>query len=240
MPNSASFIFHGKLNDFLTPENKYRQLNYTFNDHPSVKDAVEAISVPHFEVGTILINGQTADFNVSLQNNDSIQVFPLSAADIQSLKAEGEIRFIADVHLGKLARGLRLLGFDTLYENNYSKKTLVKKASEESRIVLTRDVVLLKHKAIKAGYWLRSQQFEEQLMEVTSHFGLQELFKPFARCTICNGKLIAVSKEDVIDQLLPKTQACFNEFFQCSCCKRIYWKGSHYDKMQQLINKLKK
>jgi hypothetical protein len=133
-----------------------------------------------------------------------------------------------------------LFGFDTYYKNDYDDKTIVQIAETEKRTVLTRDVNLLKHKSITIGYWLRSQFAEEQLKEVIRRFRLKAKFKPFERCVECNGKIIKIEKSAVLDKLLPKTILYYNDFFQCICCKRIYWRGSHYEQMQQYIERMQK
>ena len=132
-----------------------------------------------------------------------------------------------------------MLGIDTAYRNNYTDKEIVTIAAEEKRVVLTRDVGLLKHKCIAHGYWLRSQQPEEQLTEVTKRFSLCYCIQPFSRCMACNGELHSVEKEEIIHELLPLVREYYNEFYQCSQCKKIYWKGSHFENMQQFITAIK-
>ncbi|MEJ7681829.1 MAG: Mut7-C RNAse domain-containing protein [Segetibacter sp.] len=136
--------------------------------------------------------------------------------------------------MGKLAKALRILGFDTIYQNNYSDKSVVEIAEREQRIVLTRDVGLLKHKSIKCGYWLRSQVVEKQLKEVVNRFHMLTEARLFERCLVCNGKIAEVAKEVVLEKLPPETIKYFNKFFQCSSCKKVYWKGSHYENMMKM------
>ena len=235
----ATFRFFGALNDFLRPTRKEVWISYTFDGSPAVKDAIEAMGVPHPEVQEIRINDAAAAFYTRLQPGDRFEVYP---ADIRAANDPAEnssgARFILDVHLGKLAKNLRMLGFDTSYENNYSDKTIVEAAATENRIVLTRDVVLLKNKAIERGYWLRSQHAGEQLTEVIRRFGLSHQFRPFERCIACNGHIVAVPKTKVWELLPPKTKLYYDEFFQCTSCKRVYWKGSHYERMLQFIKQV--
>lgn len=242
MDKSARFCFYGSLNDFIQASRRDKTwITYPFKDTPAVKDAIEAIGIPHPEVKAILLNGTTVGFLQPLHNLDQVEVFPYDHNlelpqnySISSLYA-GTERFVLDVHLGKLARALRMLGFDTLYENDYSDKTIAEIAERERRIVLSRDVGLLKQKSIQWGYWLRSQQSEEQLAEVVRYFKLHAKFHPFTRCLACNGIIEEVSKESVLDLLPPRTRQYFNEFFRCRSCRRVYWKGSHYDHMQEFI-----
>jgi len=230
--HTAQFKFHDSLNDFLLPRNKNSWINYSFNNTPAVKDAIEAIGIPHVEVKEISINGNAAGFYHPLHSNDTIEVYPFTQIFSSPQK------FILDVHLGKLARLLRLLGFDTLYQNNFTETTIITLAAQEERIVLTRDVGLLKNKTIELGYWLRSQQPLEQANEVLHRFVLKDKIQPFKRCLVCNGLIELVNKENVIAHFPPNTIDFFNEFYQCENCKRVYWKGSHYERMIQLIQKL--
>jgi uncharacterized protein with PIN domain len=246
MSKSATFHFHGSLNDFLSPFKRNGSLVYPFNDTPSVKHAIESVGIPHPEVDIIVVNDAPVEFNYPLHNDDEVDVYPVFAGSafpetfsLTKKYSVGE-KFILDVHLGKLARILRLCSFDTYYMNDYDDKTIVEITEAEKRIVLTRDVNLLKHKSVTVGYWLRSQFAEEQLTEVIRRFKLKAKFKPFERCVECNGEIIKVEKEAVLDRLLPKTILYYNDFFQCTCCKRIYWKGSHYEQMQQFVERLQK
>jgi uncharacterized protein with PIN domain len=244
MSKSASFYFHDSLNDFLSSSKKNTNILYHFDDRPTVKHAIETIGIPHPEVDVILVNNSPVDFFYTLADGDKVEVYPVTAKyefdETWSLTKDFFTDgFILDVHLGKLARLLRLLGFDTLYENNYTDKGIVEIAESENRAVLTRDVNLLKHRSVKAGYWLRSQFAEEQCMEVIRRFKLETKIKPFERCVECNGTIMSVSKEAILDRLLPKTILYYYQFFQCNSCKRIYWRGSHYQHMQQLIDKIK-
>lgn len=148
--------------------------------------------------------------------------------------------FILDVHLGKLARRLRMLGFDSLYLNTYTDTQIVEIASNQTRIVLTRDVNLLKHKVLQTGqgYWLRSQNPDKQLIEVLNQFKLYSSTKPFFRCINCNGIIQRVVKETVLSHLEPDTILYFHEFYQCNTCGKVYWKGSHYEKIERFIANL--
>jgi uncharacterized protein len=238
MQYSASFLFEGELEVFLSKSEKNRVMSYHFNEHPSIKDAIEAIGIPHTEVDTIIVSGSTVSFNYLLKNNDEVHVHPYRKASL-SRQLKDTPKFILDVHLGKLARLLRLLGFDACYQNNYSDKQIVELSTSGSRIVLTRDVGLLKHKGLQHGYWLRSPYAEKQLAEVIKRYDLINSIKPFTRCIACNGNIVAVSKENVLDIIPPKTKQYFNEFYKCVECNRVYWKGSHYEKMQQFVDDLK-
>ncbi|RDV14960.1 hypothetical protein DXT99_11780 [Pontibacter diazotrophicus] len=241
MDATATIEFFGSLNDFPALSGKESKLQYRFAGTPAVKDAIEAIGVPHPEVDVILLNDMPVDFTHPLQAGDKVAVYPAEAnrgwPESFSLQANypAPDRFVLDVHLGKLARALRMLGFDTCYENDYSDKAIAHIAATEERIVLTRDVGLLKHKSIRWGYWLRSQHLEEQLTEVVNYYNLRHKLTPFTRCLACNGSIAQVPKDSVIEQLPPKTKLYFDAFYQCDSCNRVYWKGSHYERMQRFI-----
>jgi uncharacterized protein with PIN domain len=147
-------------------------------------------------------------------------------------------RFIADVHLGKLARILRLLGFNTTYKNSYTTKELIQLSLEEERILLSRNMVLPKQNASLRFFLVRSEDAEEQIRQVIEELSLHRDVSVFSRCLVCNGDLSAISKDSIQQDLLPNTARYFNEFWQCNECHRIYWKGSHYDRMRQLIDQV--
>ncbi|QMU28025.1 Mut7-C RNAse domain-containing protein [Adhaeribacter radiodurans] len=245
MAKLAYFRFYGNLNDFLPSLQKEKEVKYSFTGTPAVKDAIEALGIPHPEVDIVLINGQPTQFTNLLQANDSVAVYPTGTNHVNlaaySRQATLPVwhKFILDVHLGKLAKNLRLLGFDTLYRTDYDNKTIVQLAGAEERIILTRDVGLLKHKTVLWGYWLRSQHPEKQLTEVLAYFKFLPPFQPFTRCLVCNGILAWVPKETVLEQLPPKTKLYFQEFYQCQNCLRVLWKGSHYDRMQVFVQQLR-
>lgn len=239
----AHFLFHESLNDFLPARKKNNWLLHTFQRNQSVKDAIEAIGVPHPEVDVILVQQQGVNYQYQLKDNDRIEVFPVQPDgafpdNFSLLKKYLHLdRFVLDVHLGKLAKALRLLGFDTVLDYNLSDQMIARLSATENRIALTRDIGLLKHKAIDCGYWLRSQQWEEQLNEVTLRFGLKNKFRPFSRCLMCNGAIAPVSKKEIEHRLPPVSRKLFDEFYQCSQCGRVYWKGSHYERMEEWVRR---
>lgn len=242
--NKAHFIFHGALNDFLRKRQQTKPLTYSFKGSPAIKDAIEAIGVPHPEVDVLLVNRQPVTLRYRLCDRDEVEVYPVDISRSwpvgYSLEEQNPPppRFVLDVHLGTLARSMRMLGLDASYDNNLSDSAIAGMAEEQQRVVLTRDIGLLKQKAVTWGYWLRSQHTDEQLEEVIRRFKLWDRFSPFERCLTCNVPVQEVSKEEVLEQLPPKTRLYFNEFFRCPSCRRVYWKGSHYDRMQQYLERI--
>jgi len=240
--HTAKFRFYEELNDYLPSKYKKKSFQYTYKGNPSVKDVIEAIGIPHTEVELILVNGKSVDFNYHLQDRDSISVYPVfESLDISPViklrsKPLRENIFILDIQLGKLAKKLRMLGFDTLYKNDYKDIQIIKISKKEHRIILTRHKALLKNRSVTHGYWIRATNPELQLIEILKRFDLKNQFKSFTRCIECNGKVTSVDKDDIIDQLLPKTKKYFNTFYQCTQCKKIFWKGSHFQSMKKKID----
>ena len=201
--------------------------------------------MPHTEVDLILVNGESKDFSYIINGGDDISVYPvfesIDISNLQKLRPEPlrEPKFILDVHLGTLARYLRMLGFDTNYRNDFSDQEIVKISLEEKRAILTRDVGILKRSEVTRGYWVRNTNPVKQVEEVVNRFDLKNLIKEFTRCVECNSVLEKIEKEKIIDRLPPKVKAAHNDFLYCKSCDKIYWRGSHYDSMKELIEKLK-
>lgn len=244
MTQQVELRFYEELNDFLLVNRRKIPFTITSNQPGSVKDLIESVGVPHTEVDLIIVNGESVDFTYQVQNNDHISVYPVfESLDISPLnhcqsQPLRNTRFVLDVHLGKLASYLRLFGFDTLYQNDYPDPELARISVEEHRILLTCDRKLLMRKIITHGYFVRSRQPRKQILEIINRFDLFNNLKPFTRCMRCNGKLHAVNKQEIEAQLLAETKKHYDVFYQCEQCKNIYWKGSHYRKMKELINSL--
>ena len=239
--STAYFRFYEELNDFLSFNRKKKQFPYQFEGKPSVKDAIEAIGVPHTEVEIILANGTSVGFDYHLQENDFISVYPvfesLDVSPILKLRSLPlrKTAFILDVHLGKLSRILRLLGFDVLYRNDYQDSEIIDFSIQENRIILTKDRGILKNNSVTHGYCVRSSDSTEQAQEVLRRFDLYSQVKPFARCIRCNGHIEGISKTKVLPNLPPKTAQFYKKFYICSNCGHIYWRGSHFDKMLKKV-----
>jgi len=241
MTKRISIRFYAQLNDFLPPEKKMQAITPDFDVGGSIKDMIEAAGVPHTEVDFILINGEPVDFSYRLHDGDRVSVFPrFRSFDIGPLghlrpEPTGEMHFVADGHLGRLAAYLRMLGFDTLYQRDYRDEELARLSSRENRTLLTRDRGLLKRNEVRRGYYLRATEPANQLDEVVREFDLAPAIMPFRRCMHCNALLRAADKESIRHRLLPETVKYFDEFYECPECKRVYWKGSHYRRMSRLI-----
>jgi uncharacterized protein with PIN domain len=238
---SAWFRFYAELNDFLPPERRMAAFERRFIDSAPVKDMIESLGVPHTEIDLILANGKSVDFSYVVQDGDRVSVYPVfEALDItptirlrpQPLR---ESRFVLDTHLGRLAAYLRMVGFDTLYRNDYGDKELAGASRDEGRILLTRDVGLLKRTAVTHGYFVRETAVRRQFVEVMRRFDLFRQARPFTRCLRCNTLLEKVSEEEIADRLPPRAAALYHEFRRCPGCARVYWKGGHYDRMREFL-----
>lgn len=240
----AILLVNDQLNDFLPKSKKGKSIICTFNGNPSVKHLIESQGIPHTEIGQILVNDLSVEFNCKVHFGDLIEVFPASPQLdlLAGLYSNGKITFepcfVLDNHLGKLATYLRIFGFDANYRNDIQDDELVEISSNADRILLTRDRQLLMHKTIRYGYWVRALKPENQVTEIIHRFGLKELIAPFHRCLRCNISLQPVSKEAIVHKLEPLTKRYFDDFRICPECDQIYWKGSHYERMVRLIDRV--
>lgn len=239
MPIKVSIRFYEELNDFIPKKHRKKTIEHTLLTPTSVRDLVESFGVPHTEVDLVLVNGNSVGFEHSLSTGDRVSVYPVfETLNIDSVTKLRDTplrsaRFILDVHLGKLARLLRMYGFDTLYRNDYNDPEIIDTALEDQRIILTRDVGILKNKKVTRGYFVRSQVPREQLLEVIRRFDLSGRINPLSRCIECNGHIVAVEKEKISHLLERKTKIYYSDFYQCTGCNKIYWEGSHFHRMME-------
>jgi len=238
---SVSVRFYGTLNDFLPAARRQSTLVCTVDNSPSVKDLVEALGVPHPEIDLLVVDGRSVDFGYRLRNGDRVAAYPVirtfELGDTLHLQPPPQLepRFVADVHLGRLAAYLRLVGFDAKYRNDYLDEEIVAISASEDRVLLTRDVGVLKHGKVIRGYFLRETQPARQVVELLRHFDLVPRAAPFTRCLRCNSPLHVVAKSCVQDELPAKTREFYRDFSRCSTCNRLYWQGSHYSRMKLFI-----
>ena len=243
-PSRAFFRFYAELNDHLSPDQQYKTLEKAFFTGSAVKDMIESFGVPHTEVDLIVANNQSVDFSYVVQDSDRIAVYPVfesfDVAPEQRLRPQPlrNPKFLLDVHLGRLAAYLRMLGFDAEYGCSLTDTQLVEISTGDRRILLTRDRGLLKHVAITHGYWVRETNSRRQIAEVMRRFHLTRAVRPFTRCMACNGVLQPVSKEQARSLVLGHSLERYDEFHRCEGCGRIYWKGSHYARMRRRIKEL--
>ena len=242
--SAARFRFYAELNDFLPEESRGRELTRRFSVSGSVKDLVESFGVPHTEVDLVLANGQPVDFTYPVQDGDRVSVYPVfESLDVSSVSRVRPaplraLRFVLDVHLGRLAAYLRMAGFDALYGNQTSDPELAAIVEREGRVLLTRDRYLLMRTAVDRGYWVRSTEPKQQLLEVVKRFDLADSMRPFTRCLQCNTLLENPSRESVLERLPPRIVEK-DVFRVCPTCRRVYWQGSHHARMSKLLDWVK-
>ncbi|HLE29671.1 MAG TPA: Mut7-C RNAse domain-containing protein [Anaerolineales bacterium] len=240
----ASFRFYAELNDFLLAARRMVEFNHAFQGRVSIKDMIESLGVPHTEVDLILVNGLSVDFAYIVQADDRVSVYPVfEALDITPLvrlrpRPLREPKFILDTHLGRLANYLRLLGFDTLYRNNYDDEALARLSAGEKRTLLTKDRGLLKRRIVTHGYCVRSADPQQQIKEVLERFDLLGAIAPFSRCLRCNGRLEPVEKQAIVHRLPARTSVDYDEFYRCTACDQLYWPGSHYVALERFVSEI--
>ncbi|HSK08022.1 MAG TPA: Mut7-C RNAse domain-containing protein [Vicinamibacterales bacterium] len=232
---------YAELNDFLPPSR--RQVAFVAECHAgtSAKDLLEGLGVPHTEVDLLLVNGEPVTFDHRLADGDRVVAYPVfeafDVAAVSRVRPEPlrEVRFVLDGHLGRLAAFLRLAGFDALYLRDADDPELAATAAAERRILLTRDQGLLKRREVTHGFYVRGARPARQLREVIDRFDLRRLLRPFTRCMRCNGLLHPVEKHAVASAVPPRSLEAFDQFLQCEGCGRVYWRGSHYERLVRLI-----
>ncbi len=241
-PFKIRLTFYGDLPFFL--RSKRDTVDRRLNERTSVKDIIEACGVPHPEVDLILVDGRPIDFRSVVGSETTIEVFPIAPKPVTSfqenrLQVRGIIKFVADGHLGKLVRDLRLLGIDVIYDHDAEDRQLVKSVGGQDLALLTRDRRLLMHAAVRHGYYLRSQNPLQQTVEVLRRFDLPPGLAPFSRCLRCNAWLEPAEKTKIIGQLEPLTKIYYDKFRSCPGCKQVYWSGSHFEKLQKRIQAIR-
>ncbi len=240
----AEFRFYAELNDFLPANQKQASFYSPFYGRPAIKDTIQALGVPHTAVDLILVDGQSVDFSHRLTGGERVAVYPLfERLDISPVthlrpRPLRHTRFILDVHLGKLARYLRMLGFDAAYDRGWKDEAIIDLSIRQQRIILTRDLGILKQNRVTHGYWLRHDLPKEQLLEILFALDLFRQIKPFTRCMECNGQIKPVDKASIMGKIDSNILRRFHEFWQCQDCMNIYWRGSHYEHMLRQVEAL--
>lgn len=241
------FRFYGELNDLLPRSRQGREYGTGITLRSSLFDAVQSQGVPHTEVSLLLLNGEEAGWELLLEPGDRLSVypklhhFPLDRS--QSLIAPPATtppRFVADVHLGRAATYLRLLGLDTLYwGEDPGDAALARVADEEQRVLLSCDRGLLMHRRVRWGQLLRSRRPAEQIEEILQRYDLHGAVLPFSRCMACNGVLEHAPGEAIAEKAPPLVRKRFGlarEYYRlCPTCGRLYWPGTHWDRMGKLL-----
>jgi uncharacterized protein len=246
--NNITVRFYEELNDFLPTHLHKKDILLSFTGKRSVKDIIESTGVPHVEVDLILVNGKSVDFKYIIGDQDRISVYPvferLSIKKISRLRDEPlrKPSFVLDVHLGKLTKRLRLLGFDSNYSRFRDDPELADISVRENRILLTRDIGLLKRKIITKGLFIRNTDPDRQIIEIVNKLDLRSLCSPFTRCISCNGLIEKLSYHNDIDIINSKVPggvlSWCREFHRCQSCGNIYWEGSHMGRLEKIIKNI--
>ena len=241
---TATFRFYEELNDFLAPEWRKREFDCPCARAATTKHMIEALGVPHTEVEFILLNGESVGFDRVLRQGDRVAVYPqcesLDVTPLLRVRAHPlrVTRFVADVHLGGLARLLRMAGFDTLYENNLDDEEIAALSARDMRIVLTRDRELLMRKEITHGCYVRELKALRQLREIVERLDLVSSMRPFTLCLHCNAPLQPIDKAQVLHLVPENVFSRYQEFCTCGTCHGVFWQGSHWERMQSLLTGL--
>jgi len=241
--------FYEELNFFLKKELRKVQIESEAAPGQTVKDLIESFGVPHVEVDLVLVNGTAVDFSYQVQPGDKISVYPVferfDIGELAHLRPEPlrNPRFIADVHLGTLARRLRILGFYTEYHNHAGDAYLAERAADQELILLTRDRQLLMRKIVLRGLYVKNTAPFEQVREVVSRLDLYQKIKPFSRCAACNGELNTLQPEsreweEAKQQIPPGVRKWCSEYRRCDSCGKVYWRGSHLKQLDRLLAQL--
>jgi uncharacterized protein with PIN domain len=224
---------YAELNDYLPEGCRQKALEVPFSGKLTAGRLIADLGIPASAVEILLVNGMSSRLDRDLRDGD--RVTPLLRLHERPLR---RVRFVADAHLGRLARYLRLLGFDTLFENDPGDVELARISSQEGRILLSRDRCLLERRILTHGLWVPSVRPREQLSYVIHRLDLRSLFRPFTRCTVCNGKLSEVGKDISDLPVPPRVKSLFDTFWRCDDCGRVYWQGSHYDHLRAFVDQL--
>jgi uncharacterized protein with PIN domain len=240
--NNVFFRFYEELNGYL-PEGKGKVwFEYVFSGAVSIQEVFQAMEIPTDEVDLILVNQESRGLDYTLHDGDRISVYPVfELFDLSGISQVREKplrnpRFICDVHLGRLCKYLRMLGWDTLYSNQYSPDEIIAIARQEKRIILSRSYQLTRHKEVTHSYWIWSPDPLVQIKDLIRKMDLSNLTNPLTRCLNCNHKIVPIEKQKILNRLQAGTAQYFKEFFICPACDQIYWEGSHYENMFDFIH----
>ena len=239
----ATFRFYEELNDFLPAAWRKRDLDVEIDRARSVKDAIESFGVPHPEVDLVIVDGKSVGFGHVLRGGERVAVYPmfeaLDVAPLQRLRPRPlrDPRFIAAANHGKLARHLRMAGFDVLYDSQADDESIVRDAAASRRTILTRDKGLLRRRDVERAYFVRLDAADVQLGEVVAALQLEGAMQPFTRCRECNEPLEDLPRESLPPAVPPAIRTLYDAFKRCPRCGRAYWPGSHYARMSGLLER---
>ncbi|MET9698921.1 Mut7-C RNAse domain-containing protein [Streptomyces sp. NPDC006529] len=221
-----------ELRLFAAPSRRAERVPTPVDGTSSLGHVVESVGVPLTEVGRLLVDGHEAPVSYVPRGGESVEACGVTRP--QQVPG-APLRFLLDVHLGTLARRMRLLGIDAAYENeDIGDPALATRSAAEQRVLLSRDRGLLRRREIWAGAYVYSDQPDEQLRDILGRFAPR--LDPWTRCTACNGTLRAADKDSVGDLLEGGTQRSYDVFAQCVACERVYWRGAHHARLEVIVS----
>jgi uncharacterized protein len=236
--------FHNDLQMLLQKSHEGKVVEYALKRRASLKDIIESQGIPHTEVAQILLNNMELGFGFIPVGGETIDILPfsekISVFTMTLLRPQPiySLQFMVDINVRKLARNLRIIGFDTTLVPDMRLVEIGNVATSQQRILITRNRELLKCNTVIHGHLVRSENHVTQLQEAAKLYKLKLHIKPFSRCIACNGDLVSVAKQDIFHRLEPLTQKYFNMFKRCNDCEKIYWQGSHHEQMLRLISEV--
>ncbi|WP_280398847.1 Mut7-C RNAse domain-containing protein [Nocardia carnea] len=243
-PGSLELRVYAELNDFLPPRSRFSVLRRPVRSHQTVKDVVEAAGIPHTEIDLLLVNGESVSFGHRPRPGDRLAAYPVfESLDITALTRVRphplrEPRLLVDVNLGGAARLLRLMGLDVRCEFEAGDARLAEIAVDDHRILLTRDRGLLARRIVTHGLFVRAEQPVDQVVEVIDRLDLANFLAPLTRCLRCGAALAGVDKADIADRLPPHVRRHHDTFLRCTGCARVYWAGTHRDRLDELVGRI--
>lgn len=227
-PQTLELEFAAELRMFLAPRDRTGHVRVRADGTSSLGHVVESAGVPLTEVGKLVVNGQPAESAYQPRAGDRILV-----QATRRPQAVPEPRFVLDVHLGALARRMRLVGLDTDYANDLDDDALIVHANSGRRVLLTKDRGLLRRRKLWLGAYVRGTRADDQLADVLDRFA--PALAPWTRCLACNGPLVWVPKGQVEGLLRAGTRRTYDQFFRCSQCGRVYWRGAHSRRLAAIV-----
>ena len=242
--HTAWVRFHGELNDFLKPEARDKAQQYDFVNPTTLLSAIEGLGIPHPEVYMLTVNGDPQTFGHDIAGGDRIAVYPRQqtrrVTGLRPIAPPDPVpaTFVCDVNLGKLANLLRLLGFDTIYENDLDDPELADISTRQGRILLTRDRKLLMRREVRRGRFVRNTEPEAQAREIIAYYDLAPQVLSFSRCTVCNGLLESTDDPELLKKVPERSRERCSEFLVCTQCERVYWQGDHYRELEKTCERL--
>ncbi|WP_405535435.1 Mut7-C ubiquitin/RNAse domain-containing protein [Streptomyces sp. NBC_00075] len=223
--------FAPELRLFVPAERRAGRTTVVTDGSSSLGHVVESLGVPLTEAGRLLVDGREMPVSHVPVAGETVEV----AAVVRPQRVPGApLRFLLDVHLGTLARRLRLLGVDAAYESeDIGDPALAAQSAAERRVLLSRDRGLLRRRELWAGAYVYSDRPDDQLRDVLDRFA--PALVPWTRCTACNGRLERADKETVGERLEHGTRRTYDVFAQCVDCERLYWRGAHHARLEAIV-----